>query len=158
MRPAIVLDLDETLVSVDCCSRGPDCMHRTFMHSWSVFDVHLRPYCHDFLDWCEERFDIIIFSAADQEYVQKVTDIIFESRAVKPVAVMDARHLCHDYTKSFKEVEKITGYLDLVAVDDKKRNYKFEESRVIYIKEWKTGQHEDVELLFLLSNTLFCRQ
>lgn len=160
-KKTLVLDLDSTLVDSRFCYE-PNCDHEIICSggiysSGTMLCVHLRPKTHEFLQWCyDQGYQLIIFSAASEEYVNKVTELLFRDFDFKPTAVLTCNHLIHMefnsnaiyYTKTLQTVSNLTGIQkeSLLAIDDSDHNYQGESENVILIKAWDITQPMDREL------------
>lgn len=91
-KPLLVLDLDETLVHSMHYSHPnidkEDCIYL------AEFDYHVykRPFLEYFLTSVSERYDIGIWSAGTDEYVETIIDLIMPSH-VEPIFVF-GRSMC----------------------------------------------------------------
>jgi|EP00670_Eutreptiella_braarudii_P005931 CTD small phosphatase-like protein 2 len=76
----LVLDLDETLVhcSTDPSEvRNPDFVFHVEFHG-TVYTVNAlkRPGLHEFLEYIKDKFEVIIFTASQRVYANKLLDIL----------------------------------------------------------------------------------
>lgn len=156
MPKTVLFDLDQTLIDADYCTR-PNCSHDIVVTGGSMITgqicyVHQRPGCRELLQWCDQNeLDIIIFSAADGEYVNKVVDILFDGLDFKPIFTLDGGYVtwCNvGYTKKLSVVEEATGVpiTDIVAIDDNENNF-LDEGRCIHIHPWDKDERNDDELV-----------
>jgi CTD small phosphatase-like protein 2 len=66
----LVLDLDETIVHIECPQ------NKTNIKNDSGFKVHVRPHLYKFLDEVSKYYEIVVFTAALQEYADPIIDYI----------------------------------------------------------------------------------
>jgi hypothetical protein len=106
-----------------------------------LYKIHFRPGVFEFLQKIiDAEMDIIIWSASSKKYVEEISYVLFRNLNGGPIALMCGDHLQQnpysDYTKTFKEVKKVTGISEdrLLAVDDAAENFIFD--RVYRIKPW----------------------
>ena len=69
-KPVLVLDLDETLVH--CADKPiPGAEHQFLLGGYTVY-VKLRPYLFEFLNTARECCNVILFTASEKSYADKV--------------------------------------------------------------------------------------
>ena len=152
-RPLLVLDLDETLVfSVEePLARSPE-------HRVGPFHVYQRPHLHRFLTEIAVHYDVAVWSAGTDDYVQKVV------AAAKPedleLAFVWGRNRCtyrRDldenelyFVKDLKKVRR-KGYslARTLIVEDTPRKVERHYGNAIYVTSWE-GEEDDFLLLDLL--------
>jgi len=132
----LVLDLDETLV------------HCKYNESGSV--VHFRPYLDDFLAAMVPLYNIVIFTAAAQDYADLVLDNIDPQRAIF------SKRLYRQHTKNVNEEYNIKDLLIVtdnlektLIIDNIPENFMRQKNNGIFIKSWFDDQ-EDRELKRLI--------
>jgi hypothetical protein len=156
-RKALILDLDGTLEDADYCT-DDGCEHEIFStggmySSGGTWFLHIRPHCREFLEWAHTAgWEFIIFSAANTEYVQRITNIIFTGLPFKPLAVFNANSLtlrAGDYVKLYGTVSKEMNIPihRLLAIDDHPGN--FPDGHFIKISEWEKTDDDDAELVHI---------
>ena len=117
----LVLDLDETLVH--------------FSENDAGGEFFVRPFASEFLELMSERYEIVVFTAATQEYADWI---------LNPV---DANHcVSHRLYRTHAETSKGFFYKDLsklgrdlskvIIVDNDAENFQFQPENGIYIKSW----------------------
>jgi hypothetical protein len=79
-RIIVVFDLDETLIEVNSVSTWP---HRllplpteTIQIGWDEYFLSRRPGLTELLEWCEQRFHLVLWTLAQRSYAQKVLQLI----------------------------------------------------------------------------------
>ena len=128
----LVLDLDETLV------------HCQYAESGSV--VHFRPYLDEFLSELVPLYNMVIFTAAAQDYADLVLDNIDPGRSIF------SRRLYRQHTRNVNEEYNIKDLLlvsdrleKTIIIDNVPENFTKQKSNGIFIKSWFDDQ-EDREL------------
>jgi hypothetical protein len=155
MTTHLVLDLDETIISTSfSCKEG--CNHVEL----GDFNLHVRPYFKTLLDFCKKRqLSIIIYSAADKDYVHLMVNSLFLKSDLYPTHILDGSHMIRaNYygftkTKTLQKVREVTGVGEgcLFAIDDCLDNF-VTDDRVFYIKGWSSNDETDVELLNVIQH------
>jgi CTD small phosphatase-like protein 2 len=79
-KPTLVLDLDETLVH---CSTNPDEVRNPhfmfeveFNHQIYRVAARKRPGLDEFMEYARERFEVVIFTASQKVYADKILDLL----------------------------------------------------------------------------------
>lgn len=109
------------------------------------FYVHPRPGLCEFLDWIDSQgYEIVIFSAAVEEYVGAMVEKLFECRNKKPIHLLDSEF--SSYTKKLVSVRNLfkDEKIAIAAVDDCKSNF-FGDKEVIYVTPWLNRDSNDCE-------------
>lgn len=153
MRPLLVLDLDETLIfsTEEPLARPPD-------HRVGPFHVYIRPHLHRFLTEIAEDYELAVWSAATEDYVQAVV------RAVTPtdveLAFVWSRSRCTQrfdpeeyepyFVKDLKKVRRKGYSLErALIVEDTPRKVERHYGNAVYVTSWE-GDEDDDLLLDLL--------
>jgi len=156
-QPTIVLDLDETLAH---CSRGDSKRHRLssqFKPDLTVtFDDHpaqggvgFRPYVHQFLEVISKSFEVVVFTASQQSYADKVIN------ALDPTGTLVAHRLyrqhCTELRGAFFKELRLLGReaSKCILVDNSPISVACNPDHGILIRSWY-GDPADQELLDLL--------
>lgn len=82
-QPYLIIDLDETLIHSEMFNEEKAHLYDKVIEVSYLSDVDdnehkdkigvfIRPLCFDFLNWVKEYFRLILFTAAESEYVDKV--------------------------------------------------------------------------------------
>jgi hypothetical protein len=147
----VVLDLDETLVSVgdsnQCLNFGCP-KHYVFRTDKGYnYYLHKRPFLDDFLDGLDKlKLTPIVFSAGGESYVTTICNIIFDARKTKLLAILDANSLTRnsqcEYVKEMDTVAKRTGKNkeEMIGLDDSIEHFA-NDNRYI-IKRWYHEQSD----------------
>lgn len=160
----VILDLDETLIHATSNPHDENWHFEVFSYK-----VYKRPYLDEFLAELREHFRVAIWSSASDDYVEKVTAMIFPEGY--PLEFIWGRSRCThkpDYAKAesegffdafthydyIKRLDKLKGKYTfakerVLIVDDTPRKSMYNFGNAIYPSEFK-GHAEDDELSFLL--------
>jgi len=128
----LVLDLDETLV------------HCKYDDQGSV--VHFRPFLEEFLNEMVCHYNIVIFTAAAQDYADMVLDNIDQHKQ------LFSKRLYRQHTKNVNEEYNIKDLMMVgdnlektIIIDNVPENFTKQKMNGIFIKSW-FGDKEDTEL------------
>ena len=120
-RLTLVLDLDETLV------------HFTENESNGKFLV--RPFAREFLTKLDKYYELIIFTAALQDYADWILDRIDTQQCIKHRLYRD--HTNFQNGVYLKDLSKINRDLSkTIIVDNNPDNFQMQPENGIYIKSW----------------------
>jgi len=130
----LVVDLDETLVHY---AEIPGKLN----------ELRVRPYASYFLSEVSKYYEIVVFTAAMQEYADWVLDNIdkdhhISHRLYRQHASPDGYNFVKDLSKIGRELTKT------IIVDNLAENFRLQPDNGIYIKPWY-DDHEDTALLEL---------
>ena len=121
MPYTLILDLDETLVHY--VDNGPDSR------------LNIRPGCHEFLAEAKKYYEIVIFTAALQDYADWALDSIDHQKSVThrlyrqhtiptgPVFIKDLSRIGRDLSK-------------VIIVDNVAENFRLQPGNGLFIKSW----------------------
>lgn len=149
----LILDLDETLIH--SMSRGskisPGHMVevRLDRRHATMYYVHKRPYCDDFLKLVSKWFNVVVFTASVQEYADPVIDWLeqeqrfFTKRYYRQHCTKRGNGYVKDITCVDKDLSK------LMIIDNSPVSYMFHENNAIGIEGW-INDPTDIDLLCLL--------
>lgn len=133
-RYTLVLDLDETLV------------HFQEMEQGGQFLV--RPFAEDFLIRLSEYYEIVIFTAAMEDYADFILDKIDKKESIRHR--LYRQHTTVQDGHSFKDLNRLGRDLSkTVIIDNNPENYQMQVENGIYIKSWY-GEEDDQALKELL--------
>ena len=150
-RYTIILDLDETLVSIeskhknnhDFSFTGPD---------GEIYYVKKRPGVDDFLAYINGRFNVIVWSAGLDFYVDAVVRELFKDLSM-PKHVF-SREFC-DIGPNFYVVKPIDKIRHLIGntdyalfLDDNPTTFSKNPENAIWVNEY-TGQNDDLTMTHL---------
>lgn len=139
---SLVLDLDETLISLD---------RENAKENKAI--LKFRPGLLDFLSKMKKYYEIIVFTSATKEYADQIEDVIEQKEKY-----FDHR-LYREHTLSFnneyiKDISRIGRPLDkILIVDNMPQNYRMQKENGIGIKSF-FGEDEEDDALDYLGNIL----
>lgn len=139
---SLVLDLDETLISLDRDKTKEN-----------VAILKFRPGLLDFLSKMKKYYEIIVFTSATKEYADQIEDVIEQNEKYFEY------RLYREHTLSFnnefiKDISRIGRPLDkILIVDNMPQNYRMQKENGIGIKSF-FGEDEEDDALEHLGNIL----
>ncbi|CAD8143021.1 unnamed protein product [Paramecium octaurelia] len=129
----LVIDLDETLV------------HYQELVDDGQFLV--RPYAQQFLKEMSKYYEIVIFTAAQQDYADFILDLIDEDRVIGYRLYRQHTILVDNaYVKDIQRIGR--DVRRTIIIDNLAENFKFQPDNGIQIQSWQ-GDQEDQALMFL---------
>ncbi|SEI31594.1 YALIA101S01e27028g1_1 [Yarrowia lipolytica] len=149
----LILDLDETLIHSQ--SRGKPSMMghmvevRLDKRHATLYYVHKRPFCDDFLKLVCKWYNVVVFTASVQEYADPVIDWLeqeqrfFSKRYYRQHCTKVGNGYVKDLTCVDKDLSK------LLIIDNSPISYMMHENNAIAIEGW-INDPTDVDLLCLL--------
>ena len=161
----LVLDLDETLIFATKTK-----LNRDSDFNSSGYQIYVRPYFKDFLNYIQANFIFGIWSSASDDYVRGIANKLFENTAFpefiwgrsncKEKRLIEADESGYfnseDYGKIVyqKPLKKLKrkGYdlKRILIIDDSPEKVLENYGNAIYVKEY-TGDMNDVELKYLIN-------
>jgi len=148
-RVTLVLDLDETLVhcSTDASSSrgavkgvGGDGPAFTFEVPFNGLNynvaVNVRPYMREFLEWAAQRFEVVVFTASQRVYADKLLDILdpgrrlISHRAFRDSCICVEGNFLKDLTVLGRDLSR------LVIVDNSPQAFSYQLDNGIPIESW----------------------
>lgn len=152
-KKLLVLDLDETLVHSRFETFGEEAdFSFTLVDGGAIYHVKLRPGVRSFLQRVAGLFDVMVFTASDKEYADKVIDFLDPTRAlISRRAYLDSGI---DLPKSqggyVKDLSVFAHDLAQIAIiDNCPHNYRLQKNNGIPITSWYVDPN-DRELASLL--------
>ena len=138
---SLILDLDETLIYLDKIRNGNN------------GTLKIRPGTFLFLEKIKKYYEIIIFSEAEQNYVDLILNSLEENGKYFDY-VLYRQHTTIQNEEFIKDLNKIGRQLsNVVIVDNMPQNFRLQKQNGIYIKPfWGTDNDDDV--LFYLGKVL----
>lgn len=162
-RPTLVLDLDETLVhchrpdsrgarsassSAALASRPADLIVQFDESSFG--NVHFRPFVHFFLKVASKAFELVVFTASQQSYADKVID------ALDPTGAFISHRLYRQHCTElrgafFKELPLLGRPMSqCILVDNSPISVACNADNGVLCRSWY-GERQDQELMELLA-------
>jgi len=150
-KPTLVLDLDETLVHCSADANGGYDVTFGVEFYGSVCQVYVkkRPHMETFLEAVCSKFEVVIFTASQRAYAEKLLDIIdpqkkyIHHRLYRESCLMVAGNLLKDLSILDRDLSKT------VLVDNSPHVFGYQLDNGIPIESWYDDPN-DVELLKLL--------
>lgn len=150
-KKTLILDLDETLVH---CSTDPmDNPDQTFTVKFNEVFYHVyakcRPHLQEFIETVSQWYEIIIFTASQEVYANKIIDII-DTKGLITHRLF--RKDCIDIDGNFvKDLESLGRNLsETVIVDNSPQTFGYQLTNGVPIVSWFDCE-EDNELMKLIS-------
>ena len=138
---SLILDLDETLIYLDK------------INDENNGTLKIRPGTFSFLEKMKQFFEIIIFSEAEQNYVDLILDSIEESKQYFDY-VLYRQHTTIQNEEFIKDLSNIGRKLSrMIIIDNMPQNFRLQPDNGIYIKPF-WGSDNDDDVLFSLSDIL----
>ena len=136
---SLVLDLDETLIHF-----------KPNPNNESIGKIMIRPYLYDFLKNIKKYYELIIFTAATQDYADPIINAIekeekyFDHRLYRMHTIIIDNDFVKDLSKLGRDLNRT------IIVDNMKQNYKNQPNNGITIRPFWGKDVEDTALVDLL--------
>ncbi|KAJ3120209.1 5'-3' exoribonuclease 2 [Nowakowskiella sp. JEL0407] len=147
----LILDLDETLVH--CTTIPSQSVDLKFSVPYNNTEVHVtgrcRPGWKTFLSECAELFEVVVFTASQKMYADKVLDIMDPEN--KYISFRLFRHDCVEVDGNFlKDLSRLGRDLRrVVIIDNSVQAFGYQLENGIPITSWYEDPHDN-ELLHIL--------
>lgn len=154
---ALVLDLDETLISSTTIKPKDQIKHFTFKYKRKTIYVRERPGLSKFLSEVSKYFDIYFFTCSDEGYANPIINHISPDT---PLCRRFFRESCsHMLGFQVKDLTLLRrGLSNIILVDDMSGSGALQPQNFLWIKGWDGQQHDNLllnELLPALRSILF---
>lgn len=150
----LIFDMDETLVAAKFEGRVPPGFEQTFKFCFKECDilVRLRPYVIDCLEKLANFYEILVFTAGEQEYADHILDYIDPDHKIFFRRLY--RHDCIQVEGFY--VKDLDIILDrdkknMIIVDNSIVSFAFDLDNGVPINSFMGTEKDDKELLFLYS-------
>ena len=152
MDKLLILDLDETLIHSTATKLN---LQEDF--KFQKYYVYKRPHLTWFLTEVSKHFRIGVWSAADEQYVEKIVEQILPKNIV--LEIMWGQSWCSfkedikgnyvHYEKRLLKLTKLNFKMEsIILIDDNEENARINKENTILIKPFK-GKETDNELKYL---------
>ena len=135
----LVLDLDETLIHF-----------KPNPNNEESGTIKIRPYLMDFLEKIKDYYELVVFTAATQEYADPIINALetnkkyFDYRLYRKHTIIIDNDFVKDLSKLGRDMSKT------IIVDNMEQNYKLQKSNGITIRPFWGKDNEDTALVDLL--------
>lgn len=151
-RKTLVLDLDETLVhsSLECVPAAPDfSVEVHFNNQDHVIHVKRRPHLAEFMNSVASLFEVVVFTASQKVYAEKLLNVIDPKRSLIKHRVY--RDSCVIVDGNYLKDLTILGrdMSSTFIIDNSPQAFGFQPDNGIPIESWYDDD-QDTELLKLL--------
>ena len=135
----LVLDLDETLIHF-----------KPNPNNEESGTIKIRPYLMEFLEKIKNYYELVVFTAATQEYADPIINALdpynkyFDYRLYRKHTIIIDNDFVKDLSKLGRDMSKI------IIVDNMEQNYKLQKNNGITIRPFWGKDNEDTALFDLL--------
>ena len=135
----LVLDLDETLIHF-----------KPNPNNEESGTIKIRPYLMEFLEKIKDYYELVVFTAATQEYADPIINALetnkkyFDYRLYRKHTIIIDNDFVKDLSKLGRDMSKT------IIVDNMEQNYKLQKSNGITIRPFWGKDNEDTALVDLL--------
>lgn len=77
----LILDLDETLIHSDLNLKWSTHDYYIEFQDGTIIPINIRPFLFEFLDFCNQHFELIIFTASCSDYADPIIDYIEKEKS-----------------------------------------------------------------------------
>ena len=151
----VIFDMDETLVAAKFEGSIPDGFEATFKFDYkggSEIQVRLRPYVQDVLEKLSSIYEILVFTAGEQEYADSILDYIDPNKTIfkKRLYRSDCIKLDNFFIKDL-DIILDREREHMCIVDNSILSFAFDLDNGVPINSYIGNEEDDKELLFLYS-------
>ena len=135
----LVLDLDETLIHFKANPNNED-----------SGTIKIRPYLYQFLEKIKKYYELVVFTAATQEYADPIINTLeqnkkyFDYRLYRIHTIVIDNDFVKDLSKLGRDLDKT------IIVDNMEQNFKLQKNNGITIRPFWGKDNEDSALIDLL--------
>lgn len=150
----LIFDMDETLIAAKFEGKVPAKFEKTFSYQLHGIEisVRMRPYVMDCLEKLATMYEIIVFTAGQQDYADHILDYIDPNKKIfkRRLYRQDCIQLQHFFIKDLdiildRDKEK------MIIVDNSIVSFAFDLDNGVPINSYLGTEDDDKELLFLYS-------
>lgn len=150
----LIFDMDETLVAAKFEGRIPKDFEPTFKFPFKdcEIQVRIRPYCIDVLEKLSTLYEILVFTAGEQEYADHILDYIDPDHKIftKRLYRQDCIKVENFFVKDL-DIILDRSKENMIIVDNSIVSFAFDLNNGVPINSFLGTEKEDKELLFLYS-------
>lgn len=150
----LIFDMDETLVAAKFEGHIPTGFEPTFKFPFkdTEISVRLRPYVQDVLEKLNQWYEIVVFTAGEQEYADCILDYIDPNRTIfkKRLYRQDCIQLDNFFIKDL-DIILDREREHMCIVDNSILSFAFDLDNGVPINSYIGNEEDDRELLFLYS-------
>ena len=135
----LVLDLDETLIHFKANPNNEE-----------SGTIRIRPYLYQFLDKIKKYYELVVFTAATQEYADPIINAIEQNKKYFDYRLYRIHTIIidNDFVKDLSKLGRDLGRI--IIVDNMEQNYKLQKNNGITIRPFWGKDNEDSALVDLL--------
>ena len=151
----LIFDMDETLVAAKFAGNIPSGFETTFKFPFkdTEISVRLRPYVLDSLNKLSALYELVVFTAGEQEYADHILDYIDPKNTIFKKRLY--RQHCIGIDGFYvKDLEIILDWIpekrdSVIIVDNSILSFAFDLDNGVPINSFMGNEEDDKELLFL---------
>lgn len=148
-KALLILDLDETLIHSDLSLKWSTHDYYIELEDSTIIPINFRPFLFEFLDFCFENFELIIFTASCSDYADPIIDYIEKDKTYFKYRFY--REHCINYGNLFLKDLSIFGKPlgQIVIVDNNLISFSHYLINGILVSSF-TNESEDMDLCSLI--------
>lgn len=150
----LIFDMDETLIAAKFNDSIPAGFETTFKFPFkdTEISVRMRPYVLDSLEKLATLYELVVFTAGEQEYADNILDHIDPEKRIfkKRLYRQDCVLLDGFYIKDL-EIILDRNRKDMIIVDNSILSFAFDLDNGVPINSFIGNEEDDRELLYLYS-------
>lgn len=145
----LILDLDETLIHSDLACKWSVHDYYIKLDDGSMIPLNERPFLYDFLDFCIEEYDLVLYTASCKEYADPIIDHIEKERKYFKLRLY--REHCISYSNFYiKDLSIFNRPLkDVIIIDNNIFSFSHYLSNGILISSFYNDSN-DLDLISLI--------
>ena len=153
----LIFDMDETLIAAKFAGNIPAGFETTFKFPFkdTEISVRLRPYVLDSLQKLSALYELVVFTAGEQEYADHILDYIDPKNTIFKKRLY--RQHCIQIDGFYvKDLEIILDWIpekrdSVIIVDNSILSFAFDLDNGVPINSYMGNEEDDKELLFLFA-------